>query len=121
MDLEKEEGIIQWYKKNNLKIRVQNNGTHCTVAVTLDGYNICFKLLMFEFVDRVRDNLASDIRIERIWDSQRSFIVDSKYVRELINYIPKFINEWNLKISKDTVSEADIISDELWYGGVLKI
>lgn len=115
MILEKKHNNIQWFKKDKLRIRVQNEGKQSIISVLLDGYNICFKLMMFDFVDRVKKDLLIDVRIEKLWDRQRVFTTDSKYEMDLINYLETFINEWNIKINTATVSDSDIISEELWY------
>ncbi len=115
MDLEREKEETKWFRKDGLRIKQTSEGKQKLVLVTLDGYNICFKLLLFDFLDHIKEDLALDIKIEKIWNQQRVFVVDSKYVSDLINYIELFINEWNIKISESTISVSDIISDELWY------
>ena len=99
MDLEKENGNIKWFKKNELRIRLKNKGEKSIVCVMLDGYNICFKLMLFDFVEQIKEELMLDISIIKIWNNQRAFIIDSNHVLELINYIPVFVNVWNIKIS----------------------
>ena len=34
---------------------------------------------------------------------------------EIVNYIEGFIDEWNIRISKNSISDADIIPDKIWY------
>lgn len=116
MVVEKEQNNTKWLKEDSLKIKVKEEGEKSTVAVILDGYNICFKLIMFEFIDYTKDELSLDVSVTRHWNNQRVFIIDSKDSLTLVSYISKFIKEWDIKISKNTVSDADIISDELWYG-----
>lgn len=116
MIVEKEQNNTKWLKEDNLKIRVKKEGEKSTVAVILDGYNICFKLIMFEFIDYTKEELSLDVSVTRHWNNQRVFIIDSKESLTLASYISQFIKEWDIKISENTVSDADIISDELWYG-----
>lgn len=116
MVVEKEQNNTKWLKEGSLKIKVKEEGEKSTVAVILDGYNICFKLIMFEFIDYTKDELSLDVSVTRHWNNQRVFIIDSKNSLTLVSYISKFIKEWDIKISENTVSDADIISDELWYG-----
>ena len=115
MVLEKEKENIKWFRNSNLKIKQINEGQDTQVAVLLDGYNICFKLMMFEFLNHVKEDLALDIKIARMWSNQRVFMVDTKNASDLVNYIVFFIDEWNIRISENTVSASDVISDELWY------
>lgn len=116
MIVEKEQNNTKWLKEDSLKIRVKKEGEKSTVAVILDGYNICFKLIMFEFIDYTKEELSLDVSVTRHWNNQRVFIIDSKDSLTLASYISQFIKEWDIKVSENTVSDADIISDELWYG-----
>jgi len=115
MDLEREKEQTKWFKKDDLRIKQTREGKQTLVSVILDKYNICFKLILFDFLDYIKEDLALDVKIEKIWNKQRVFVVDTKYVSDLINYIELFIDERNIKISESTVSASDIISDELWY------
>lgn len=115
MDLEKQEGAIKWFKKDNLKIRLKKEGESSVVSVMLDGYNICFDLMMYDFIDRIKEALLINIQIKKIWDNRHVIIVDSNDAMILMDYIAEFVDEWNIKISENTVSDADIISSKLWY------
>ena len=115
MNLEKRIGNIKWYRENELRIKTKNIGKESEVWVTLDGYDICLKLIMFDFAERVKDDLMLDISTKKVSDKQRVFMIDSDHVLELVNYILEFISEWNIKISANTVSDSDVISDEFWY------
>lgn len=42
-------------------------------------------------------------------------MINSDHALELVNYISEFINEWDIKISANTVSNSDLIANELWY------
>lgn len=113
--LEKEINNFKWYKKGNLKIRVKDANDNSIIWVTLDGYNICAILVMYDFIDRVGNELLLDISINKIWNGQRAFLVNSEYNEEFIEYITEFIIEWNIEISEDTVTESDLIKDGDWY------
>ncbi len=115
MELEREKEETKWFRKDGLRIKQASEGEQTLVSVILDGYNICFKLMLFDFLDHIKEDLALDVKIKKIWNEQRVFVVDSKYASDLINYIELFIGEWNIKISESTVSASDVISDELWY------
>lgn len=116
MVLEKEKNNIKWFRNNSLKIKQINEGEYTNIAVLLDGYNICFKLMIFEILDHIKRDLDLDVKIIRILNNQRSFVVDTKNASALVNYVVLFIDEWDIKISESNVSMSDIISDELWYG-----
>lgn len=115
MRLEKENGNTKWFKNDELKIKLVNRGTESDVFVTLKRYNLCFKLMMFDFVNHVKDDLLLDVSVRKTFNGQRAFVIPSDYALELVNYIPAFVNEWNIKISPTTVSQADAITEEVWY------
>lgn len=115
MNLEKVNGNIKWFRKGKLKIKLKDVGKKSEVWVILDGYNICFKLIMFDFVERIKEDLMLNVSIERVWNNQRAFIINSDHALELINYILEFIYEWNIKVSENTISDFDFIPDDLWY------
>lgn len=115
MNLEKKHGNIKWFKKNKLRIKLKEQGEKTEVWVVLEGYNICFKLMMFNFIEQLKDELMLDVSIKKVLNNQRIFIVESVNALELVNYICSFIDEWNIKITKNTVSDSDIISDRSWY------
>ena len=116
MDLEKKTEGNEWYKSNNTRMRLIYDGDKAIVAVNFDGYNICFKLMMFDFIKRIKDELLLDVGVEKIWNDQRAFIIDSKNSMELINFIPVFVAKWDIKINENTFSDEDAISDKIWYG-----
>ncbi len=70
---------------------------------------------MYDFINRIKDELLLDIFITKSWNNQHVLIIDSENALELINYIPEFVDNWNIKIREDKVSASDIISDDLWY------
>ena len=116
MNLEREDKTIKWYKEDGIKIRLKDDGEKAIVSTTLDGFNICLKLIMFDFLDRAKEDLLIDVVIGICWNNQKAFVVNSEDSMALVNYIPAFIKEWNIKISKDTVSNSDIIAEDVWYG-----
>ena len=115
MELEKENGKVKWFIKDKLKVKVINNGEKSEVLVMLSNYNICFKLIMFDFIEQIKNDLMIDILTKKISNGQRTFVVDTENSAELVNYIPFFVDEWGIKISPNTVSGSDIISMEKWY------
>ena len=48
-------------------------------------------------------------------NNQRVFVINSGHALELVNYILEFINEWDIKVSTNTISDSDFIPDNLWY------
>lgn len=115
MNLEKYNGNIRWYKEKELRIKLKNLGTESEVWVTLDRYNICLKLMMFDFVEQIKDDLMLDISIKKVLNKQRVFMIDPAHALELASYILEFVNEWKITTSAKTVSDSDIIPDEIWY------
>ena len=117
MDLEKENTNIKWFKTNGLRIRIKKEeGGKSLISVALDGFNICLKLAMYDFIDRIKEDLSLDVTMSKSWNSQRVLIVDTNNATELVDYISLFVKEWNIRISATTVSDSDIIADEKWYG-----
>ena len=116
MDLEKKNENNKWYKSDNIRLRLINDGDKSIVAVNLDGYNILLKLMMFDFARRIKEGLLLDVGVVKIWNGQRVFTIDSSNSMEFIDYIPVFVAEWNIKIDENTISDEDAISDEIWYG-----
>lgn len=51
MNLEKSDGNIKGYRENELRIKIKNIGKESEVWGKLDGYNICLKLIMLDFVE----------------------------------------------------------------------
>jgi hypothetical protein len=115
MNLEKINGNIKWYRENKLKIKLKDMGEESEIWVMLDGYNICFKLIMFDFVERIKEDLMLNVSIKKVWNNQRVFVINSGHALELVNYILEFINEWDIKVSTNTISDSDFIPDNLWY------
>lgn len=70
---------------------------------------------MFDFIKQLKEEMMLDITVDKMLGNQRIFVINSNYDMEIMNYIERFIDEWNIRISKTTVSDADIIPDEIWY------
>lgn len=115
MDLERQNEKIKWFKKEDLRIKQIYEENETQISVNLNGYNLCFTLMMFDFIDHIKKDLLLDVKVTKLRNNQHIFIVDTKYVSELINYIVSFIDEWNIKINETAVSDSDSISDESWY------
>ena len=56
MNIEKSNQNTKWFKKDGLKIKLKNKGSESEIWVTLDKYNISFKLLMFDFMEQLKEN-----------------------------------------------------------------
>ncbi len=115
MKLEKEKNNLSWYKSDDLKIRVEMCEDRSILWVTIRNYNICLKLCMYDIVDRMNDDILLNVKISKKWNNHRAFEVNSNSVIHAIDYIEKFIKEWEIKVTKDTVPETEFMSDELWY------
>lgn len=115
MNIEKSSRNTKWFRKGGLKIKLKNKGSESEIWVTLDQYNICSKLLMFDFMEQLKEELMLDITVNKVMGNQRIFVINSNYDMEIVNYIEGFIDEWNIRISKNSISDADIIPDKIWY------
>lgn len=115
MRIEKSNQNTKWLKKDGLKIKIKNRGETSEIWVTSDKYNICLKLLMFDFVKQLKEEMMLDITVDRVLGNQRIFVINSNYGMETVNYIERFIVEWNIRISQNTVSDSDMIPSEIWY------
>ena len=115
MRIEKSNQNTKWLKKDGLKKKIKNRGETSEIWVTSDKYNICLKLLMFDFVKQLKEEMMLDITVDRVLGNQRIFVINSNYDMEIVNYIEGFIDEWNIRISKNSISDADIIPDKIWY------
>ena len=109
MRIEKSNQNTKWLKKDGLKIKIKNRGETSEIWVTSD------KLLMFDFVKQLKEEMMLDITVDRVLGNQRIFVINSNYDMEIVNYIEGFIDEWNIRISKNSISDADIIPDKIWY------
>ena len=114
MNLERENSNTKWYKNNELRIKQKDLGKVSEIWITLDRYNMCLTLLMFDFTERIKDDLLLDVSIQKD-NGQRVFEINSSYASELINYILYFISEWGITSSSNTVSNSDFIPDEIFY------
>ena len=50
-----------------------------------------FKLIMFDFVERIKEDLMLNVSIKKVWNNQRVFVINSGHALELVNYILEFI------------------------------
>lgn len=65
MELEREKEETKWFRKDGLRIKQASEGEQILVSIILDGYNICFKLMLFDFLDHIKEDLALDIKIKK--------------------------------------------------------
>ena len=71
--------------------------------------------MIFDFVEQIKDDLMLDISIKKVLNKQSVFMIDPAHALELASYILEFVNEWKITTSAKTVSDSDIIPDEIWY------
>lgn len=115
IDLEKIDGNIKWFRYDGLRIKWKDMGEKSEIWATFDGYNICLKLMMFDFVERIKEELLLNISTKRVLNNQTVFIIDSENALELISYILEFVDKWNIRNCINTALVSDFIPDNLWY------
>lgn len=115
MLIEKEIDNVKWLRADNLRIKIVNIDRISIITVLLDNYNICFKMMMFEFMNALLDETGIRISTERNEFNQVVFKVDNSSQMAFAKYIVSFVREWNIKVSESTVADSDIINDEVWY------
>lgn len=115
MLIEKELNNVKWLRDDKLRIKIVNIDKASIITVLLDNYNICFKMMMFEFMNTLFYETGIRITTERNEFNQVVFKVDNSSQMVLCKYIVSFIREWNIKVSESTVANSDIITDEIWY------
>jgi len=85
------------------------------VSVTRNGYNICFTLAMYDFIDRAKDDSMLDVTFSKEWNNHVSMIIDTCDVVMLLHYTVHFVIDWNIGIGKNVNKSADFIPNEQWY------
>jgi len=85
------------------------------VSVTRNGYNICFTISMYDFVERAEDDSMLDVTFSNEWNNQVSMIIDTCDAARLVRYTAHFVIDWNIGISKNINKSANFIPDEQWY------
>lgn len=115
MLIEKELDNVKWFKDDELRIKIVNIDNISIITVLLDNYNICFKMMMFEFINSILNEKGINIAAERNSYKQVVFKVDISNYMVAVEYIVSFVREWNIRVSESTVDNSDIITDENWY------
>ncbi|WP_028593229.1 hypothetical protein [Paenibacillus assamensis] len=111
MLVEKQQENMKWFVSGDLKLRQKDLEDERTIIwVSLDTFNICLTMLMYDFVDWCKD-MDIDVEVDMSWNSHRGFIVGSKEKSVIRSEIKSFINLNQLKSSEND----DRFSDREWY------
>lgn len=113
--IENELNNAKWLRDDNLRIKMVNTDRTSIITVMLENYNICFKMMMFEFMSSLYDETGIKITTERNGLNQIVFKSDNFNHMVLASYIVSFVREWNIKVTESTFTNSDIITDEIWY------
>lgn len=115
MQTEKEIDNIKWFREKDLRIKVAKIDDFSMITVMLENYNICFKMMMFEFINTLSNETKITLKTDRSELNQIVFKADQFNQKTLMRFISDFIIKWNIQITKETVSQSDFITDEVWY------
>ncbi|MBO1580117.1 hypothetical protein [Bacillus sp. XF8] len=109
---EKKNQNIRWYVDNNLRIRIQEiSDGKAGLWVTLDKRNICFTMIMYDFMDWCEREISINLEVDKSWNNHRGFIIESSDQVIVISEIKRFITEFNIKPNEN----ADQFLDAEWY------
>lgn len=106
---------IKWLRKDRFRFRLEYCSDDVNLFVMLGNYNICLTLMMYDFVDRIKEDILLDVMAKKSKNNQAFFCSKINEYKELINYIRDFVDEWDISIDKNMFSNTDIISDDIWY------
>ncbi len=71
MDLERQNEKIKWFKKEDLRIKQIYEENETQISVNLNGYNLCFTLMMFDFIDHIKKDLLLDVKVTKLRNNPR--------------------------------------------------
>lgn len=112
MKNEKKVQNIRWLSHENLNFRINNNNNNTsTLWVSISGVDLCFTLILYDFIERCNENSNIHIEIDTAWNNWRGFKVNSSEVDSLLQEIINFIVEWEIEANEN----GDILSEERWY------
>ncbi len=112
MNEEKKIDSLRWVSKNNLKFRINKIDEESSVLwASILGVDLCFTLMLYDFLDRVRESLNLNIEIDTSWKGWRGFKVKNSEVDLLMEEIANFVIEWEIEANEN----ADRLSDKEWY------
>ncbi|HEY2495004.1 MAG TPA: hypothetical protein VGI33_19105 [Paenibacillus sp.] len=108
---EKQHQNTKWFVSGGLKLRQKYlEGGRIGVWVSLDKFNICFAMIMYDFIEWCRE-MDIDLEVDMSWNSHRGFVIESKDQVLIRSEIKRFININNLKPNEND----EKFSDDEWY------
>lgn len=112
MKEEKIQGNIKWIAYNNLRFRIEKVNDDSSVIWVSDNFvNLCFTLVMNDFLSKCEDELNINIEIDLTWNNHRGLIIKNHDINLILGEIINFISEWELEGNPN----ADNFSTEEWY------
>ena len=114
--LEKEFNEKSWYVFENIRFRIKKIESGFIVWILVKNYNICKRLLFYDFIDRLTFDKVTAIIDDNSWNGRLGYkIINEKgYETVIINYILEFLIEFR-DIIENTCTFDEYVSDEEWY------
>lgn len=110
--MKKKKDSLRWGSKNNLKFRINKIDKESSVLwASILGVDLCFTLMLYDFLDRVRESINLNIEIDTSWRGWRGFKVKNSEVDILVGEIENFVIEWEIEANEN----ADRLTDGEWY------
>lgn len=81
------------------------------IWATILEVDLCFTLMLYDFLDKFLENFHIDIKIDSSWKGRRGFIVKNGEVDLLLREIANFVSEWEIESNEN----GDKLPDEEWY------
>lgn len=112
MQEEKKVDSLRWVSHNNLKFRISRVDEETSVLwASISEVDLCFTLMFYDFLDRVRESLNLNLEIDTSWKGWRGFKLKNSEVDLLMGEIANFVIEWEIEANEN----GDRLSDEEWY------
>ncbi|MCP4132677.1 MAG: hypothetical protein GY754_17055 [bacterium] len=110
MELEKTKDKYSWFKSGNLKFRIKElQHNESILWATYDNYDLCYTLVIWDFLFRCEDELNLSIQIDNSW--LLCGYKTTENPRLLMGEINFFLSEWNVETDKND----NRIDDNQWY------
>lgn len=112
MKEEKKENSICWLKHNSLKFRIKEINKELSIIwVACNFKNLCFSLIMYDFLRRCEEELYINMDVDTTWNGHRGFKVKNSEIDIILEELMQFVMEWEI----ETNEKADEFSKEEWY------
>jgi hypothetical protein len=108
---EKRQDGWRWLSTGDLKFRIKEGGEESTVWASRSFVDLGYSLAMYDFVDRCRDELGLELKIDRTWRGKTGFKVRAKEVAILVGEIVFFVREWTIELDP----EDGQVTESEWY------